>query len=101
LLLKICASLSSFTPVAIVFSWVLLLYKMYKAFNVFVTRFLTLSEYFLSAVYVKAKASNNTVKQTAKIISLQHYIAFSSIDVINREEDKNDIQREAIIISFS
>jgi hypothetical protein len=73
---------------------------MYKAFQVFATRFLTLSEYFLSVVYVKAKASDNTVKETAKVISLQHYIAFRSIDVISREEEKTDIQKEAIIISF-
>lgn len=74
---------------------------MYKAFHFFTNRFLSLPGNCFTAGHAKAKASDNTGKETAKVISLQHYIAFNSIEVINREEDTTDIQREAIIISFS
>ncbi|MGI8597850.1 MAG: hypothetical protein ACR2KB_01215 [Chitinophagaceae bacterium] len=73
---------------------------MYKVFHFFANRFLSLSRNRFAAGHAKAKVSDNTVIETAKIISLQHYIVFNSIDVINREEDTTDIQRDAIIISF-
>ncbi len=73
---------------------------MYKVFHFFDNRFLSLSRNRFAAGHDKSKVSDNTVIETAKIISLQHYIAFNSIDVINREEDTTDKQRDAIIISF-
>jgi hypothetical protein len=74
---------------------------MYKALNFFANRVLSFPGIFFSADNAMNNACDNTKKETAKIISLQHYIAFSSVDVISREKETTDIQKEAIIISFS